>query len=108
MGFGRENGRFACVEAATGQLRWEITVEATFTDVVSADVDGDGRAEFVFGTSHGHVYAVGDDQGRPRIVWKKEVEAGVASVTPADVTGDGRLDLIITMRNGDVILLSAK
>src|SRR5262249_34561967 len=66
MGFGRQDGRFACVEVATGKVRWELPLGAAASEVSSCDIDGDGQPEFLFGTSHGELYAVGDGGNKPR------------------------------------------
>ncbi len=108
MGFGRQNGSFACVNVNDGKVRWELPVEATCSDVAACDMDGDGRFEFVFGTSHGQVYAVGDDDGKPRVVWKLEAGVPVGAPIPADVDGDGKSDLIVPSADGYVSLFTAR
>jgi outer membrane protein assembly factor BamB len=94
MGFGRQNGKFACVNVSDGSLRWEFDTGGSCSDVVGCDIDGDGRPEFIFGTSHGTIYALGDDAEKPRIVWK--IETGVEESAPilADMNGDGKPEVI--------------
>ena len=44
MGFGRQNGDFACVNVMDGATRWEMPLEASCSDVAVCDINGDGRA----------------------------------------------------------------
>ena len=101
-GFGRQNGRFACVNVADGSLRWELPLESACSDVVTCDVDGDGVPEFVFGTSHGKLYAVGDRSGKPHVLWTLDIGAGVGNVILADVNGDGASEIIVARGDGYV------
>ncbi len=102
MGFGRQNGRFACVNVADGSLRWELPLDAACGDVVAGDVDGDGAAEFLFGTSHGKLYAVGDRGGKPRVLWTLDAGSAVSNVILADVNGDGACEIIAARGDGYV------
>jgi outer membrane protein assembly factor BamB len=104
MGFGRQNGSFACVNVSDGSVRWELPVEASCSDVVSCDIDGDGKQEFVFGTSHGALYAVGDDNATPKVVWKATLNSAAGAPILADVTGDGKTDAIVPTADGVVSL----
>jgi hypothetical protein len=105
MGFGRQNGDFACVDVASGDLRWELPVEATASDVITMDVDGDGRLEFVFATTHAHLWAVGDGGDRPRVVWRADLSAGGSGPIAADVDGDGLSEIVLTTADGYVTVL---
>jgi hypothetical protein len=86
MGFGRQNGTFACVNVADGSVRWELPLEASASDAAVCDIDGDGASEFIFGTSHGKLYAVGDAEGKPRVLWTCDLGAGVGAPSPLTST----------------------
>ncbi|MGI8601790.1 MAG: FG-GAP repeat domain-containing protein [Verrucomicrobiales bacterium] len=105
MGFGRQNGRFVCVNVIDGSTRWEIDVGATCTDVATCDVDGDGAREFVFGTSHGAIYAIGDRAGSPRLLWKLELRTPLGPPILSDITGDGKSDIVVATFDGRVLVL---
>jgi hypothetical protein len=121
MGFGRQNGRFACVEVATGALRWEFDVGASCTDIAACDVNGDGVGEFVFGTSHGHLYAVADAGDRGQMVWRKDLgaparlvgyyadysDASAGRPIIADLNGDGRSEIVIQTADGRIHVLGS-
>ncbi|MBI5091997.1 MAG: VCBS repeat-containing protein [Candidatus Hydrogenedentes bacterium] len=108
MGFGRQNGNFACINVADGTVRWELPVEATCTDTITCDVDGDGKPEFVFGTSHGALYAVGDDANKARVLWKVNLGAAAGAPIAADLDGDGASEIVVPTSDGFVQVLSAK
>jgi hypothetical protein len=102
MGFGRQNGNFACVNVADGSIRWELPVEASCSDTIACDVDGDGQFEFVFGTSHGALYAVGDGGGKPRVVWKADLSGAAGNPIAADLNHDGASEIIVPASDGYV------
>jgi len=102
MGFGRQNGNFACVNVRDGSVRWELPVEASCSDVVTCDVDGDGSQEFVFGTSHNALFAVGDGGDKPRVVWKTELSSGSGPPVAADIDADNRSEIIVPTSDGYV------
>jgi outer membrane protein assembly factor BamB len=102
MGFGRQNGNFACINVSDGSVRWELPVEASCTDVATCDIDGDGRQEFIFGTSHGALYAVRDGGDHPEVLWQAPLSAGAGSPIVADVNSDARSDIIVPTVDGYV------
>lgn len=105
MGIGRQDGVFACVDVETGRLLWEYPTHATPSGVVSGDVDGDGRAEFVFGTSHGHLYALRPERKGPRLVWRVSLPGWVGEPVLADVDGDGASEILVPVADGTLTLL---
>jgi len=102
MGFGRQNGNFACLNVTDGSVRWELPVEASCTDVATCDVDGDGNQEFIFGTSHGTLYAVRDGGDHSEILWQVPLSAGAGPPIVADVNDDQRSDIVIPTADGYV------
>jgi len=107
MGFGRQNGQFACVDVGTGNLRWEVPVDATCSDAIACDIDGNGRQEFIFGTSHGALYALGDNGGAARLLWRCDLPSGSGSPIAADLDGDGRSEIAVPGGDGHVLVLAA-
>ncbi|MCC6442621.1 MAG: VCBS repeat-containing protein [Armatimonadetes bacterium] len=123
MGFGRQNGQFACIDVGSGKLRWELPVRAACTDVAACDIDGDRANEFIFGTSHGDLYAVADAGDRPRVLWRKRLgsparfllgsyadygNALAGRPVVADLNRDGLSEIIIQTADGRIRILGAK
>lgn len=106
LGFGRQDGRFSCVEALTGRGRWELPLEGAAGPVSSCDIDGDGQPEFLFGTSHGTLYAVADAGSRPRVLWKTRLPGSVGMPVAADVTGSGKSEILVAAGDGRLYLLT--
>lgn len=114
LGVGRQNGKFGCIDVATGALRWEVDLFASCAEACALDVDGDGRLEFVLATSHSQLIALGDDNGQPREVWRRDLPSGagvstypaaIASVIAADVNADGMSEIIVPLHDGYVYIL---
>lgn len=105
MGIGRQDGQFVCTDIATGKTRWEWEIGATPSDIVAGDVDGDGKLEFVFGTSHGQLIALGERDGKPHLTWKAELGARVGTPVIADVNGDGFSEILAPCGDGRLHLL---
>ena len=100
LGYGRQNGMFACLNVFDGTVRWEYPAEAACSDAIAGDVDGDKRPEFVFGTSHGALVAVCDDNGKPHLVWKLETNAALSAPILADLNGDGYSEIACISADG--------
>ncbi len=105
MGFGRQNGNFACINLADGSLRWELPLDAAATDSIACDINGDGVQEFLFGTSHGDFYAVADDGGTPKVVWKTALGAAAGAPIAADLNGDGASEIVVPTVDGHLRVL---
>ncbi len=114
LGVGRQNGKFGCIDVATGTLRWEVDLLASCAEACALDVDGDGRLEFVLATSHSQLIALGDENGQPREVWRTDLPSGagmstypaaIASTIAADVNADGRSEIIVPLHDGYVYVL---
>ena len=72
-----------------------------YTDVVSGDVDGDGRDEFLFGSGT-KLICVEQEEGTLRRAWTLEVEGRSSDIALADVDRDGFLDVVVTTADGYV------
>jgi hypothetical protein len=105
LGYGRQDGMFACHDAATGKELWTYPIHATASDISACDIDGDGHQEFLFGTSHGDLIALADRDGKPHLLWKKRMPAGVGTPVIADVDGDGASEILVPLNDGTLCLL---
>jgi len=75
---------FVCRNLWTGAIKWQIELpDNPVGPVITADVDGDGKGEFLIGR-----YCIGtDDDGMGEIRWESPVSLGWAII--ADFDGDG-------------------
>ena len=98
MGVIHDDGAFRCYDAATGKLRWELPHVRQTSDVVTADVDGDGRPEFV--ASLAAYKALDTTHGT--VLW--EVDEPVSQCPPvvADVDGDGCCEILVGCLDGSI------
>ena len=71
------------------------------TDVVSGDVDGDGRDEFLFGSGT-KLICVEQEEDTLRRAWTLEVEGRSSDIALADADRDGFLDAVVTTTDGYV------
>ncbi len=92
-----DGGFFRCYDAATGTLKWELEGIKQTTDVVTADVDGDGLPEFLAGLAAYKAI----DQSHGKVLW--EVQAPAAgSPLVADVDGDGLCEIVLPCSDGKI------
>ncbi len=97
IGVIHDGGFFRCYDATNGKLKWELTGIQQTTDVVTADIDGDGRPEFLAGLAAFKPI----DQTRGRVVWEVDVPAAHSPVV-ADVDGDGLCEIVLGCTDGIV------
>ena len=96
LGFtGWEEGRgLRCLDAATGVQKWEWPLPDNLqVPVYTADIDGDGRDEFIFAVGR-TLYALGDRDGAPDLVWQAELPSTPGELALADVDRDGRIEIL--------------
>ncbi len=104
VGCCHSNGIFECVDAEKGTTLWELNLGSTTSDIVSADIDGDGREEFVTGTTDGRLIAIGaDSAGRGVIRWSLTMGFALGSPVIADVDGDGEAEILLVTGDGNLV-----
>ena len=97
----------ACLDLESGEVRWTYDPGAAMSGVISADVDGDGRPEFIFGTGDGRLLAVrgGPDEAR-RVVFSVQLPAALSTPILCDPTGAGRPHLLVGCADGNLYALT--
>ena len=97
-------------EAATGELRWSAPLDsvckskAVPTHLVTVDLDGDGRDEFLF-TQNNVVLAYGESDGVGHEVWRVTFEKGttLGTLAIADVYGSLEPQVVVNTSTGHVV-----
>lgn len=94
---------FLCYEASSGDLKWSLPLGTTSSGVVAADLDGDGKPEFLFGTADGRLIALwgGSDAGR-RTMWELTFPAALGMPIVCDVDGSGRMAVLVGCADGNL------
>jgi outer membrane protein assembly factor BamB len=104
IGACRSNGIFLCLDAATGRVLWEIDLHTTMADVAACDIDGDGKEEFIAGTTDGHLIAIGADAaGRGVVRWSVALGFALGNPVVADVDGDGLSEVLVACGDGTLV-----
>jgi outer membrane protein assembly factor BamB len=108
VGLCRANGVFHCLDGATGATLWEIDLHSTTSDIVSCDIDGDGKEEFIVGTTDGRLLAIGTDAaGRGVIRWSLTIGTALGSPVVADVDGDGSSEILVVTGDGSLVCIGS-
>jgi len=77
----------------------------TFVSLATADLDGDGKAEVIAGSTNKKVYAF-DHDGSLR--WTFETGGTVHSVVAGDLNGDGQIEVVAGSHDTHVYALDAR
>jgi outer membrane protein assembly factor BamB len=106
VGIGRANGVFTCLDGATGAELWTLALGSTTTDTVSCDIDGDGREEFITGTTDGRILALGTGaDGKGEIRWSVNLGFAMGNPVVADVDGDGTSEVLALCGDGHLVCI---
>ena len=98
---------FACIDLVTGDVKWTYDPGSSMSAVVSADVDGDGRAEFLFGTGDGRLIALrgGSEGANGRVVFSVQLPAALGMPIVCDPLGKGELHILVGCADGNLYAL---
>lgn len=108
LGMVNAQGVLHCADLTTGESRWtlDLGAKATFPiNVVSGDIDGDGRDNFLVGLPNGELLALDEKNGQPVVLWKVKFPTGVKEAILADIDGDGLAEVIVETEDGQVRIL---
>jgi len=100
----QRDGNFACRDLWTGKEEWRLKLDgAGYGPAISADVDGDGKGEFLIGD-----YCLGTNaQGKGEVRWRSGILATGWPII-ADLDGDGLGEIIMPGSDGLVRVLEAR
>jgi hypothetical protein len=97
---------FQTYDMKTGKLLASETLSGPVPDVSAelycADLDGDGRDEFLARAGNALVCLRGDSAAGPRMKWTVALPAAPSQLTIADADNDGWLDVLYTGSDGFV------
>jgi len=106
VGICRANGIFSCLEGTTGKVLWNIDLHSTTADIVSCDIDGDGKEEFLAGTTDGRLLAIGTNaSGQGVVRWSVNIGCALGNPVVADVDGDGLSEVIVVTGDGSLVCI---
>jgi hypothetical protein len=103
LGIGYEDG-IRCYDAATGKIKWRISVPEPGTPVgtASADLNSDGRDEALV-TINQTLCCFGEDAaGKGSVLWKITLPATVGPPSIADVDNSGKASILLVGSDGYV------
>jgi outer membrane protein assembly factor BamB len=101
LGLSFADGDFVCLRADTGEEKWRLHLGQVATGIVTCDIDGDGRIEFVFGTREGEVIALGTaSNGSGLVKWRLDLGYTLGPVIAADFDGDGLSEILVVSGDG--------
>jgi len=93
--------QFVCMDALTGETKWEFPVNSSISGTITADVDGDGNPEFIFGTTDGHLMALGGNEDESqRVVFDVSLPAAVGTPIITDLFGTGDMQILVGCGDG--------
>ena len=88
--------------------RWQFDLARPISRMVAADLAGDGRMEVLFGGDDGSLHALGERDGKPRLLWSVPLGRRVGEPVVTDLDDDGRPTILVTVGNGRLYCLKGK
>lgn len=112
------NGQYAW-DNYKSQVKWKYDMRPEFggqnviaNSIVTGDIDGDGRAEFVVSTNTGYlvVFNGEDDPEDGRVLWSVNSGGGTKLGMPviADVDNDGYSEIIVSAGDGAIHIIDGE
>jgi hypothetical protein len=88
--------------------RWQFDVGRPVSRMTAADLAGDGRTEVLFGGDDGKLHALGERDGKARLLWSVSLGRRVGEPVVADLDGDGRPAVLVAAEDGRLYCLKGK
>ncbi len=95
------DGDFLCHDLEMGRMKWKLSLGTRSVGCVTADVDSDGKHEFLLGTEDGRLLAIGGvSPASGRVRWEVSLPAGAGVPVVCDADADGRMDILVGCADG--------
>jgi hypothetical protein len=88
--------------------RWHLDLGRPISRMIAADLDGDGRKELLFGGDDGKLHALGERDGKPRLLWSVSLGRRVGEPILVDLDGDGRPEILVAVEDGKLYCLKGR
>ncbi|HET6456812.1 MAG TPA: VCBS repeat-containing protein, partial [Armatimonadota bacterium] len=89
-----------------GSVLWSLKIgEPSDNSIVSGDLDGNGKDEFLVGMSDGRLVCIAQEEGKGKVLWQKRFNAGVTNPIIADIDSDGLAEIILSTSDGHIRIL---
>ena len=102
------NQEFQAYEMSTGKPLWTHSLGTTTSGIVTADVDGDGTAEFLLGCADGRLIALSTQpEISRRVLWEARLPGSLGVPIVCDLDGEGGLEIIVSCADGRLYGMAA-
>jgi hypothetical protein len=104
------NMEFQAYDLSSGTLLWTHALGSTTSGIISADVDGDGAAEFLLGTGDGRLTALSTQpiqNPSGHVLWETALPGALGVPIVCDLDGDGAMEIVVSCADGRLYGLSA-
>jgi hypothetical protein len=76
--------------------------------MIAADLNGDGRMAVLFGGADGKLHALGEREGKPRLLWSVPLGRRVGEPVLTDLDGTGWPAILVTAEDGRLYCLKGR
>jgi hypothetical protein len=91
-----------------GGPRWQLDMGRPVSRMIAADLDADGRMEVLFGCDDGKLHALGERDGKAKLLWSATLGRRVGEPILVDLEGKGRPSILVTAEDGKLYCLKGK
>jgi outer membrane protein assembly factor BamB len=99
------DGHIACYDGKTGEIQWRIDgLTSGSGHFTSADIDSDGRDEFLYSLGTNEIIAL-DNDAPNNILWRAKLPATSDTPVIADIDNDGLAEIIVCTSDGYINIL---